>query len=158
MYEVYDLVGGPQDGIYLPRDNNTDPVGNQVVPGVDQHKDNHLHICSPAVLLSRAKHVPGIHLCGTVSIYCYRMSVSNMDDYRYHLDRYIWKPCRGATGRNLPAERQQHRSRGYQVPGLEQNKGGQLHVYSPVLLYPGLNAHSVCEGRFQLLLQDFVSQ
>ena len=44
-----------------------------------------------------------------------------------------------------------------QVSGLEPQKDGHPHKYSPVLLYPGLNTDVISEGWFQLLLQDFVS-
>ena len=41
-----------------------------------------------------------------------------------------------------------------QVSGLEQLKDGHPRIYSPVLLYPGLNTDVISEGWFQLLLQD----
>ena len=44
-----------------------------------------------------------------------------------------------------------------QVSGLEPQKDGHLHIYSPALLYPGLNTDVISEGWFQLLPQDFVS-
>ena len=44
-----------------------------------------------------------------------------------------------------------------QVSGLEQHKDGHIHIYSPVLLYPGLNTEFISVGWFQLLPQTFVS-
>ena len=44
-----------------------------------------------------------------------------------------------------------------QVRGLEQQKDGHIHIYSPVLLFPGLNPDFISWGRFQLLLQDLVT-
>ena len=46
---------------------------------------------------------------------------------------------------------------GNQVSGLEQHKDGHIHIYSPVLMYPGLNTELISVGWFQLLPQDFVS-
>ena len=42
------LVDEPQDGAYVPSDNSTDLGANQV-RGLEQHKDGHLHIYSPAL-------------------------------------------------------------------------------------------------------------
>ena len=43
------LVDGPQDSVYVANDNSNDPGGNQI-PVVEQHKHDHLHICSPLLM------------------------------------------------------------------------------------------------------------
>ena len=73
------LVGGLQDGIFLPKDNGNDPGGNQV-PGLEQHKDGHQYTYSP------------IQLCAGLNTYfitatrfqllLHDLSFSNIDDYR----------------------------------------------------------------------------
>ena len=43
------LVDGPQDSVYVANDNSNDPGGNQI-PVVEQHKHDHVHICSPLLM------------------------------------------------------------------------------------------------------------
>ena len=46
---------------------------------------------------------------------------------------------------------------GNQVPVLEQYKDEHLLIYSPVLLYPGLNTYFISERRFPILVEHFVN-
>ena len=43
------LVGGTQDGTYAPC-NNSNGLGGILVPGLDQHKNGHLHMHSVLLL------------------------------------------------------------------------------------------------------------
>ena len=74
-----------------------------------------------------------------------------MDDYRYGTysrltiltrkhEYLVGGPQDGACG---PNDNSNHPG-GNQVPGLEQHNDGRLHMYSPVLLFPGLNTYLVC--------------
>ena len=48
---------------------------------------------------------------------------------------------------------------GNQESGLEQHNDGHIHIYSPVLVYPGLNTwiRLLTEELIELVKQDFVS-
>ena len=46
---------------------------------------------------------------------------------------------------------------GNQIPVLEQDKDDHLHIYSPLMLYIGLNTYFISERRFPILLEHFVN-